>query len=332
MASGVNAKAGSCAPEFHPMRAVPCHQGRDTYAHRVIPAQGRVIAMIDDLFARFDGAFAESTIKSYRADFKRYSNWCNANDRAPMAITPQDFARFIDHMAIKSSSATISRQVASLSTVFRLSDVVDVTKSGSVTLAVKRVYRQKGRAQKQAVPLTRVVLDALLRVCDDSDRGLRDTVLLRLGYETMRRRAELCSLKFEDLEILGSGKAALRLRFSKTDQFGAGKLMPISPNLLANIQEWGERSGNSGYLLRRIYRMGEIGRDLDPGSISDRLQALQAQAGLDLGGKLTGHSFRVGAALDLLEQGESMEKIMLRGGWRSESTVIQYLRAWQAVS
>ena len=31
---------------------------------------------------------------------------------------------------------------------------------------------------------------------------------------------------------------------------------------------------------------------------------------------LSGHSFRVGAALDLLEQGEPLERIMLRGGWR----------------
>jgi hypothetical protein len=51
----------------------------------------------------------------------------------------------------------------------------------------------------------------------------------------------------------------------------------------------------------------------------------------ELAGKLTGHSFRVGAALDLLENGESLEKIMLRGGWQAESTVIKYLRAWQAV-
>ena len=28
---------------------------------------------------------------------------------------------------------------------------------------------------------------------------------------------------------------------------------------------------------------------------------------------LSGHSFRVGAALDLLEQGEPLEKIMLKG-------------------
>ena len=43
---------------------------------------------------------------------------------------------------------------------------------------------------------------------------------------------------------------------------------------------------------------------------------------------LSGHSFRVGAALDLLEQGEPLEKIMLRGGWQTDSTAMRYLRNW----
>ena len=148
----------------------------------------------------------------------------------------------------------------------------------------------------------------------------------------MRRRAELCSLKFEDLEVLPNGKAAPRPRFTKTDQYDVDKLLPVSNELLADIRRWGERAGMSGYLLHRVYRMDVIGDDLDPATINRRLQDLQALAGLELGGKLSGHSFRVGAALDLLEQGVSLEKIMLRGGWQAESTVIKYLRAWQVIS
>jgi hypothetical protein len=30
-------------------------------------------------------------------------------------------------------------------------------------------------------------------------------------------------------------------------------------------------------------------------------------------------------------QGEPMERIMLRGGWSAEATVIKYLREWQAI-
>jgi integrase len=288
--------------------------------------------MIDDLFGRFDGAFADSTLKAYRADFGHYSDWCVANNLGPLETQGNDFVRFIEHMALTLSSATIRRHVASISTVLRLSERHDVTKSASVVLSLKRMHRQKGRAQKQAVPLTSEVLEKLLSVCDGSSRGLRDRLMLRLGYETMRRRAELCALRFEDLEVLPNGKAALRLRFSKTDQYGVGKLLPVSNELLADIRRWGERAGMSSYLLRRVYRKDVIGNDLDPASINRRLRDLQVLARLELGGKLSGHSFRVGAALDFLEQGEPLEKIMLRGGWQAESTVIRYLRAWQAVS
>ena len=43
-------------------------------------------------------------------------------------------------------------------------------------------------------------------------------------------------------------------------------------------------------------------------------------------GELSGHSFRVGAALDLLDKGVPFEKIMLRCRWKSENTALRYLR------
>jgi len=45
-------------------------------------------------------------------------------------------------------------------------------------------------------------------------------------------------------------------------------------------------------------------------------------------GELSGHSFRVGAAEDLVDKGVPLEKIMLRGGWKSENTALRYLRNW----
>jgi len=51
-----------------------------------------------------------------------------------------------------------------------------------------------------------------------------------------------------------------------------------------------------------------------PASINHILKSLQKQAGLNQIGELSGHSFRVGTALDLLEKNIPLEKIMLRGG------------------
>jgi integrase len=173
------------------------------------------------------------------------------------------------------------------------------------------------------------LLNQLLSNCDNSLRGLRNQVLLRLGYETMRRRSELCAFKFEDICKGANGKPAIRLNFSKTDQFGMGKTLPISQELFGLLEKWRSLVSDEGYILRSISRHGHIGNNLHPASISTLLKALQKDLKMDSDEQsLSGHSFRVGAALDLLEQGEPLERIMLRGGWQTDSTAMKYLRAW----
>ena len=76
----------------------------------------------------------------------------------------------------------------------------DPTRSPEVVLGLKHIYRQKGRAQKHAYPLTRDLLDQLLSICGDDLKGQRDRVMPLLGYETMRRRSERGNFRFEDIE------------------------------------------------------------------------------------------------------------------------------------
>ena len=191
------------------------------------------------------------------------------------------------------------------------------------------MHRKIGRAQQQATPLTKQLLNQLLSNCDDSVRGLRNQVLLKLGYETMRRRSELCAFKFEDICKGANGKPAIRLNFSKTDQFGTGKILPISQELFDLLEKWRSMISDEGYILRSISRHGHIGINLHPASVSTLLKALQTELEDTATTKpLSGHSFRVGAALDLLEQGEPLERIMLRGGWQTDSTAMKYLRNW----
>jgi integrase len=240
-------------------------------------------------------------------------------------------AMYVDYLSENNKSATIRRRINSLGTVLKLSKNFDPTKQPKVILALKRMHRKIGRAQKQAIPLTKTLLKQLLNNCDNSIMGIRNQVLLRLGYETMRRRSELCAFKFEDLGQAPNGKPIIRLNFSKTDQYGAGKVLPISEELLTLIEKWEGIVFNEGYILRSINKHGHIGDSLNPASISTILKTLQEGLKSETNQQpLSGHSFRVGAALDLLEQGEPLEKIMLRGGWQSDSTAMKYLRNWHA--
>jgi len=285
--------------------------------------------MIDDILAKFDGAFAKNTIRAYRSDFIQYQTWCVASRLEPIPATANIMAMYVDYLSENNKSATIRRRINSLGTVIKLSNNYDPTKQPEVVLALKRMHRKIGRAQQQATPLTMPLLNQLLSNCDNSLRGLRNQVLLRLGYETMRRRSELCAFKFEDICKRANGKPAIRLNFSKTDQFGTGKILPISQELFDLLEKWRSMISDEGNILRSINRHGHFGNNLHPASISTILKALQKDLKMDSDEQpLSGHSFRVGAALDLLEQGEPLERIMLRGGWQTDSTAMKYLRNW----
>ena len=249
--------------------------------------------MIDDIFAKFDGAFAKNTIRAYRSDFAQYQNWCLKNNLDPIPATADTMATYVDYLSENNKSATIRRRINSLGTVLKLSKNFDPTKQPEVILALKRMHRKIGRAQEQATPLTKTLLNQLLYKCDNGTMGIRNQTLLRLGYETMRRRSELCAFRFEDIDCAHNGKPIIRLNFSKTDQYGAGKVLPISEELLTLLEKWIETVGNGGYILRSINKHGHIGSSLNPASVSSILKTLQE--GLKFGSNqqpLSGHSFR----------------------------------------
>ena len=86
---------------------------------------------------------------------------------------------------------------------------------------------------------------------------------------------------------------------------------------------------NEGKLLRGFKRDGRTThKELNGASVNNILKKLQRKAKLEVN-ELSGHSFRVGAAVDLLDQGLSIEKIKLKGGWRSDSIAMRYLSSWQ---
>ena len=285
--------------------------------------------MLISFFKSLDGAFADNTIRAYKSDYAHFAQWCQQNQLEPLSINGETFAEYVLAMGENLSTATIRRRIASLSSIFKLLEKPDPTKSKDVVLTLKRLHRKLGRAQKQATPLTYDILEKLKEGCPDDIVGMRNKVLLQLGYETMRRRSEICSFKFDDVQSMHNGQHAIILRRSKTDQFGEGKLLPISESLHGLIQEWKSKiHQDQGYILRGFTRDHQVTSSLSPASINKILKLLQSKSKLSHINELSGHSFRVGAALDLLKKGMPLERIMLRGGWKSESTAMRYLRNW----
>jgi site-specific recombinase XerD len=285
--------------------------------------------IIENFFSSLEGAYAPNTIRSYRSDFEHYATWCHKYQYDPFNIHEDKFADYILQMGESLTVATIQRRVASLGSIFNLTKSSNPTKEPVVILTFKKLRRKFGKPQKQATPLTYDILTKLKDVCPDDIVGLRNKLLLQLGYETMRRRSEICQFKFEDLQHHGNHRHALLLRHSKTDQYNQGKIIPISSELSVMILKWSLAiDQDSGHILRSFKRNLSTKSFLTPASINHILKDLQKQAGLNQIGELSGHSFRVGAALDLLNKNIPLEKIMLRGGWKSETSAMRYLQSW----
>lgn len=281
------------------------------------------INVVEQLFKKLEGAFAH------------FATWCRQAQCDPIAHTPVTMQQYVVYMSARYTVATLNRRLASLSSIFKFIGVEDSTKNIDLYLLLKKVKRQKGSAQIQAEPLTKELIDQLVPFCGSGLTAQRNIVMLYLGNQTMRRRSELCQFRFNDILELPGQRYGIKLRFSKTDQEVKGKAIPITSELLQILRSWqtqiervNDKSQNQEFILRGVLKNKHITASLSPNSINRILKDVQQAAGLSTKVTFSGHSFRVGGALDLLMSGVAMEKIMLRGGWSSESTVIRYLRAW----
>jgi site-specific recombinase XerD len=283
--------------------------------------------MIEELFEKLNGALSENTIRAYRSDYAHFEHWCQQQDIKPLAHEQYKMLEYLQSMASQNAVATIVRRLATLSSIFKYLCLTDTTRDIDVCLALKKIKRQKGTAQQQAEPLTKAHIEKMLPHCGKGVVGLRNRVLLMLGHQTMRRRSELCRFKFEDIAELPGNRYGIKLKFSNTDQTGRGKTLPLTVDIYDLLIKWKHKAGE-GYILRSIDKGNNIKASLEPSSINLIIQDIQHISRIKTNILFSGHSFRVGGALDLLMAGMPLTKIMLRGGWTSESSVIRYLQAW----
>jgi site-specific recombinase XerD len=284
---------------------------------------------LNKLIAHIDGAYAPNTIRAYKADMGEFIRYCIENSVCSLPAAPFDIAKFLlGTVAQGIKSATIRRKVASISAVHRLSNFDDPTKHPEVKLCIRKINRQLGNRSDQAFPITRPLLDRLLSVCGTDIRGLRDRALLLLAYDSMRRRAELVSLRIEDIQMCDQGRCSILLRKSKTDQVSSGHWMHLTEETTAAIISWLRSSEiKDGYLLRGINLGNNICPELGASQVSRIFKSVAQKANLepDLVSAISGHSMRVGAAQDLLQQGASLPQIMVKGGWVKTDTLMRYI-------
>jgi integrase len=275
------------------------------------------------------GAFAPNTVRALRADTAVFTAWCDTAGVPALPAASQTVADFIDAMRTASKRpATIRRYVSSIAHLHRAAELPVPSDSNTVKLALRRMMKEDGAAQKQADGLTRRLVDRALHAGGSRLRDLRNRALLAVAYDTLCRRSELVALRREDLQAGPHGDGTLLVRRGKTDQEGAGMVRFLAPDTMKLLHSWIEAAGiTEGALFRSVRKGGRVGDALDPGDVARLFKIMVRTAGLTpeqvVG--ISGHSSRVGAAQDMAASDRiEMPAIMQAGGWKSPQMVARY--------
>jgi site-specific recombinase XerD len=279
-------------------------------------------------------AYAKSTERAFKGDVALFTGWCLQEGRQAMPASPETVVAFIDAMAVSKAPASIRRYVSSVAAFHRQAKVADPCRDGdAVKLALKRMHRTLGRAQRQAAPLSDGRVEGMLRAAGTALGDLRNKALLVVAYTTMARRSELVALLREDLQVDSDGFGTVVIRRGKTDQEGKGEVAPITQDAMRHLQAWVDATGiEDGFLFRRMRRGGHVGAALHAGEVASIFKAMALKAGLSAKEieEISGHSTRVGAAQDMLRYGEQLPAIMQAGRWKTAEMVGRYTAKQEA--
>ena len=166
----------------------------------------------------------------------------------------------------------------------------------------------------------------MISVQPDDVMGIRNAALLKVGYEILARRSELTALKLNDVTFLADGTAKIIIRRGKADPYGSGRLGHLSGQTVNQLQRWLQcRNPNSDWLFQPVYKNVSIPRSISYTTVKRVILKSLNESCVEDVGAYSSHSFRVGAAQELLRRGHSTSTIMRAGGWKSVNVLARYL-------
>jgi len=151
-------------------------------------------------------AKADNTRRTYRADWRDFTAWCEAHQLASLPAAPETVAFYVTDLADRGRSvATIARRIATISQAHQTAHLETPTKTAEVRAVMQGIRRAKGTAQKQKTAAVTIIIRAMIAELPGSLSGLRDRALLLLGFAGAFRRSELVSLDVGGVDFTADG-------------------------------------------------------------------------------------------------------------------------------
>lgn len=193
---------------------------------------------------------------------------------------------------------------------------------------------REGRKRRQAKPLTAEALAAVRATlrrplprgrgyesqATADHRAARELALVMVLRDAMLRRSEAAALRWTDVDLTyPENTGRVEVRRSKTDTTGEGAIVYIGPDACDALRAWRERAGAAPDASVFGWSASQIGRVVR-----------RACVNAGLGDGYTGHSGRVGFAVDLVGRNIELGAIAKHGRWTTSAMVIRYSQQTRA--
>lgn len=278
-----------------------------------------------DVFVR--ASTSDATRRAYAADLAAYRKW---GGRIP--TTPRQVARYLAEHADTLAYSTLVRRLAGISIAHRERGIRSPTSAELVRTTLRGIRRTYRPVQRQAAPVLQQDLRKRVKTALGL-RGLRDRLLLLVGFAGAFRASELVGLNIEDVQFITAG-ATVHLRKSKTDQEGRGRLVVIPYGTrearscpVRTLRAWLQRAGiETGAIFRRIDRNQKVvGERLSTQMVSLIVKKFVEKLGKDPV-KFSAHSLRAGYVTSAVTAGAPSWKIRNQTGHKSDLMMQRYAR------
>ena len=298
-----------------------------------------VLELMEELVSEVaEESRAETTRYQQNQQWETFVKWCEARGFQSLPADPETVAVFIFTQGYGRKKSNTLRGYASSIAAKHRSAGKDSPCNDRVAMVIKGFVnraKEAGQREKRAQPLTAEDLQKIRdtaciprktdrgmeRPSNARRRGLVDIALISVMRDALLRRSEAAEVRWERIAPQPDGSGRLTIPWSKTDQQGEGVVLYLGPPTMKALdrirprqQQMLERDKDEKGLFR-----------LKAAAISERIAAAALAAGLGEG--YSGHSCRVGMAVDLAEAGATMAQLQAVGRWKSSQTVARYVGA-----
>lgn len=271
-------------------------------------------------------ADAPNTRLAYASDRADWQAYAQANGLPLFPITGDMLCAYIGHMRDRGLQlSTIRRRCSALSAMHRgrldesNKPIPSPTDDLKVRTTMKGLARDmRSSEQKRKQPLT----GSMIREAR-SKMSERDWIIVAAGFVTGVRRSELVALTWGDLEEFPEG-LVVRIRFSKTDQEGKGRVVaiPFSKDeefcVARMILRRRPDAPKSSLKTERIFQ-------ISGSTVVRMVKRLAAIVGEDPD-EYGGHSMRAGLATNASKRQVTFQASMAATGHKSPTVAQRYIR------